>query len=122
MLAPHRVAKALEIALVQVFGLQALQSFVRDLANNEDSNGIVSGLIEMGKCLRMRIVAEGVETREQLRILTQHGCLEGHGYYFSHPVPAEEFGDLLERDAAGTHLFDQISAQEMLLSRELVAA
>jgi EAL domain-containing protein (putative c-di-GMP-specific phosphodiesterase class I) len=98
------------------------QSFVRDLTSNEDSNGIVTGLIGMGKCLRMRVVAEGVETRKQLEILTQHGCLEGQGYYFSRPVPAEEFGGLLERDAAGTHLFDQISSEEILLSRVLVAA
>ena len=98
------------------------QSFVRDLTSNEDSNGIVTGLIGMGKCLRMRVVAEGVETRGQLKILTQHGCLEGQGDYFSRPVPAEEFGGLLERDAAGTHLFNQISSQEILLSRGLVAA
>ncbi len=98
------------------------QSFVRDLTSNEDSMGIVTGLIGMGKCLRMRVVAEGVETRGQLEILTQRGCLEGQGDYFSRPVPAEEFGGLLERDAAGTHLFNQISSQEMLLIRGLVAA
>lgn len=98
------------------------QSFVRDLTSDENCTGIVTGLIGMGKCLRMRVVAEGVETREQLEILTQHGCPEGQGYYFSRPVPAEEFGGLLERDAAGTHLFEQISSEEILQSRALVAA
>ncbi len=97
-------------------------SFVRDLKGNGDSTGIVIGLIGMGRCLRMRVVAEGVETMEQLEILTQHGCPEGQGYFFSRPVPAEEFGRLLERDAAGTHLFDQISLEEILLSRRLDAA
>jgi len=63
-----------------------------------------------------------VETRGQLAILARHGCLEGQGYYFSRPVPAEEFGKLLQRDAAGAYLFDGISPQEMLLSRGLVAA
>jgi diguanylate cyclase (GGDEF)-like protein/PAS domain S-box-containing protein len=98
------------------------QSFVRDLTGNGDSTGIVMGLIGMGRCLRMRVVAEGVETLEQLEILAQHGCPEGQGYYFSRPVPAEEFGRVLESDAAGTHLYDHISLEEMLLGRELVAA
>jgi EAL domain-containing protein (putative c-di-GMP-specific phosphodiesterase class I) len=98
------------------------QSFVGDLTSNRDSNGIVAGLIGMGRCLRMRVVAEGVETRGQLTILAQHGCLEGQGYYFSRAVPAEEFGNLLQRDALGTHLFEGISSQEMLLGRGLVAA
>jgi len=45
----------------------------------------------------MRVVAEGVETREQLAMLQEYGCPQGQGYYFSRPVPAAEFGDLLER-------------------------
>jgi EAL domain-containing protein (putative c-di-GMP-specific phosphodiesterase class I) len=98
------------------------QSFVGDLTSNRDSNGIVAGLIGMGRCLSMRVVAEGVETRRQLAILAQHGCLEGQGFYFSRPVPAEEFARLLQRDAAGAHLFDGISPQEMALTRGLVAA
>lgn len=98
------------------------QSFVRDLTRNGDTAGIVTGLIGMGKCLRMRVVAEGVETREQLEILTQNGCPEGQGYYFSRAVPAEEFGGLLALDATGTHLFDQLSVEEILLNRGSVAA
>ena len=46
----------------------------------------------------MRVVAEGVETREQLEILQQHGCPEGQGYYFCRPVPAEEFGEFLAHE------------------------
>jgi diguanylate cyclase (GGDEF)-like protein/PAS domain S-box-containing protein len=98
------------------------QSFVGDLKSNADSNGIVAGLIGMGKCLRMRVVAEGVETRGQLAILAQHGCLEGQGYYFSRPVPADEFSGLLARDAAGAHLFDHVSSQERLPGRGQAAA
>jgi diguanylate cyclase len=89
-------------------------SFVRDLTRNNGGVGIVIGLIGMGNCLNMRVVAEGVETREQLEILAKHGCSEGQGYYFSRPVPAEEFGRMLERDAAGTHLPDQIAFEELL--------
>ena len=76
------------------------QSFVRDLTTDEDGAGIVTALIGMGKSLRMRVVAEGVETREQLKILQKHACPQGQGYYFCRPVPAEEFGRLLERDTA----------------------
>jgi diguanylate cyclase (GGDEF)-like protein/PAS domain S-box-containing protein len=85
------------------------QSFVRDMTRNAKGIGIVIGLIGMGNCLHMRVLAEGVETREQLEILAHHGCPQGQGYYFSRPVPAEEFRRLLERDAGGTHLPDQIA-------------
>jgi diguanylate cyclase (GGDEF)-like protein/PAS domain S-box-containing protein len=74
------------------------QSFVRNLTTDEDGTGFVAALIAMGKSLHKRVVAEGVETREQLEILQQHGCPEGQGYYFCRPVPAEEFGELLEHD------------------------
>jgi diguanylate cyclase (GGDEF)-like protein/PAS domain S-box-containing protein len=76
------------------------QSFVRDLAVDEDDAGIVTAVIGMGKSLHMRVVAEGVETRKQLEILQQHGCPQGQGYYFCRPVPAEQFRRLLEHDTA----------------------
>jgi diguanylate cyclase (GGDEF)-like protein/PAS domain S-box-containing protein len=71
------------------------QSFVRDLATDQDETGIVSTMIGMGKSLHMRVVAEGVETREQLKILKKHGCPQAQGYYFSRPVPGEDFAQLL---------------------------
>ena len=76
------------------------QSFVRDLTTDEDDAGIVTAVIGLGKSLHMRVVAEGVETREQLEILQEHGCPQGQGYYFSRPVPAVEFGQLLRRGVA----------------------
>ena len=76
------------------------QSFVRDLAVDEDDAGIVTAVIGMGKSLHMRVVAEGVETREQLEILQEHGCPQGQGYYFCRPVRAEQFRQLLENDTA----------------------
>jgi diguanylate cyclase (GGDEF)-like protein/PAS domain S-box-containing protein len=76
------------------------QSFVRDLAVDEDDAGIVTAVIGMGKSLNKRVVAEGVETREQLEILQQHGCPQGQGYYFCRPVPAEQFRQLLENETA----------------------
>jgi EAL domain-containing protein (putative c-di-GMP-specific phosphodiesterase class I) len=71
------------------------QSFVRDLTTDADDASIVKAVINMGKSLHMGVVAEGVETREQLAFLREQGCPEGQGYYFSRPVLAEEFPQLL---------------------------
>jgi diguanylate cyclase (GGDEF)-like protein/PAS domain S-box-containing protein len=76
------------------------QSFVRDLVMHESDASIVTAMIWMGKSLHIRVVAEGVETREQLEILQEHGCPQGQGNYFCPPMPAEEFRQLLERQTA----------------------
>ena len=64
------------------------QSFVRDITTDNDAASIVSAIISMGDSLHLRVVAEGVETREQLVFLQEHGCHEGQGFYFSPPVIA----------------------------------
>jgi len=76
------------------------QSFVRDI--NADSNGstIVEAVISMGKSLKQRVIAEGIETAEQLAFLLAHRCDEGQGYYFSPPVIAAQFGQLLDSSLA----------------------
>ena len=71
------------------------RSFVRDLTTDADDASIVSAVIGMGKRLHMQVVAEGVETPEQLVFLTEQSCPEGQGYYFSRPMVAEEFAKLL---------------------------
>jgi EAL domain-containing protein (putative c-di-GMP-specific phosphodiesterase class I) len=71
------------------------QSFVRDIVTDEDDATIVSAVIGMGKSLHMRVIAEGVETREQLEFLQKHGCPFGQGYLFSPPLGAWEFAQLL---------------------------
>jgi EAL domain-containing protein (putative c-di-GMP-specific phosphodiesterase class I) len=53
-------------------------------------------MIHLGRSLRQRVIAEGVETRAQLKFLERHGCAEGQGYYFSPPVVAEEVRRLFE--------------------------
>lgn len=82
------------------------QSFVRDLTTDADDASIVTGLINMGRNLRMRVVAEGVETREQLAFLQEHNCPEGQGHYFGGAMDAEEFTRLLERSAADRGVLD----------------
>jgi diguanylate cyclase (GGDEF)-like protein/PAS domain S-box-containing protein len=78
------------------------QSFVRDMTTDADDASIVSAVISMGKSLHMRVVAEGVETREQLAFLQEQSCPEGQGYYFGRPVSAGEFTQLLGRSVVGT--------------------
>jgi diguanylate cyclase (GGDEF)-like protein/PAS domain S-box-containing protein len=76
------------------------RSFVNDLTTDADDASIVSAVVSMGKSLHMRVVAEGVETHEQLEILQEQGCPQGQGYYFSQPAAAETFAQMLMRDAA----------------------
>ena len=73
------------------------QSFVRDIAINGDDATIVSTIIAMGKSLNLRVVAEGVETNDQLCFLQKEHCIEGQGFLFSHPLLAEDFARLLVR-------------------------
>lgn len=75
--------------------LKVDRSFVRDLTTDADDASIVSAVINMGKSLHMGVVAEGVETRDQLMFLQEHTCPEAQGYYFSHPLIATSFAELL---------------------------
>jgi diguanylate cyclase (GGDEF)-like protein/PAS domain S-box-containing protein len=80
------------------------QSFVHDISSSEDDAIVVSAVITMGKSLRHTVIAEGVETLEQLAFLRAHGCEEGQGYYFSRPVGALQFAKLLETGIAAAVL------------------
>ena len=71
------------------------QSFVNDIATNQDDATIVSAVIAMGRNLNQQVIAEGVETGEQFSLLQSQHCDEGQGFHFSPPLPAEEFGLLL---------------------------
>ena len=68
-----------------------------DIAGNVTYLNIVGAVISMGSHLRMRVVAEGVETREQFVFLQDHDCPFGQGYYFGRPVTARECTQLLRR-------------------------
>jgi len=74
-----------------VHTLKIDQSFMRDLTIDGDGAGIVTAVIAMSKSLGLKVVAEGVETEEQLACLTKLNCDEYQGYYFSRPLPADEF-------------------------------
>lgn len=71
------------------------QSFVQRISAKSDDGIIASAVIGMGASLRQWVIAEGVETQEQLTFLNMHKCNEGQGFLFSAPVPAAEFGRLI---------------------------
>jgi diguanylate cyclase (GGDEF)-like protein/PAS domain S-box-containing protein len=71
------------------------RSFVRTVTTNPDDAGIVRAVISMGKNLHMRVVAEGIETREQLAFLRGHECPFGQGYLFSQPLTGRACTQLL---------------------------
>lgn len=72
------------------------QSFIRDLTTDSVSNGIVSAIILMVRTLKLKVVAEGVETREQLEELRKYHCEGIQGFLFSQPLSAEKVTDLLQ--------------------------
>jgi len=80
--------------------LKVDRSFVRQLADNAEDQAITRAIISMGQTLSLSVVAEGVETPEQHGFLRQHACDAMQGYYFTKPVMAEQFAQLLKRHVA----------------------
>jgi len=87
------VLKSLPIDILKID-----QSFVRDLGKTASDTAIVAAVVSMARALALRVVAEGVETREQLALLKSLGCDEYQGYYHSKPLPA----DFVERQMSQT--------------------
>jgi predicted signal transduction protein with EAL and GGDEF domain len=91
------------LSYLRKFPIDALkidQSFVSQITTVPDETIIVKAVIGMGRSLKLRVVAEGVETQEQLTFLQAHKCDEAQGYYFSRPVLPEQFAKLLETGIA----------------------
>jgi diguanylate cyclase (GGDEF)-like protein/PAS domain S-box-containing protein len=87
------------LSYLRRFPIDALkidQSFVRQITAAPNDTTIVTAVISMGRSLKLRVVAEGVETQEELAFLQAHQCDEAQGYYFSRPVQPEEFAKLLK--------------------------
>lgn len=78
-------------------GLKIDQSFVRDLVPSSDNGIIIKAVIGMGHNLRLKIVAEGVETQAQCDFLRDLDCDVGQGFFFSPALPADQFASLIER-------------------------
>jgi EAL domain-containing protein (putative c-di-GMP-specific phosphodiesterase class I) len=76
--------------------LKLHHSFVQEITVDPRDAAIVSAMINIGKNLKQRIIAEGVETSAQLEFLRYQGCEEGQGFYFSRPVAAERVANLFK--------------------------
>lgn len=93
------------LSYLRRFPLDALKvdrAFVRDLSTNADDMAITLAIISMAHSLKLKVVAEGVETTDQLDLLADAGCDEIQGFYFSKPVPAQEIERML-RDGVAMH-------------------
>ncbi|MGY4687327.1 sensor domain-containing protein [Petrotoga sp. DB-2] len=74
------------------------KSFIDNILHDETSQRLVSSIISMSKSLGFEVIAEGVENKEQLLFLQKEGCYEVQGYYFSKPLPFEQFKLFLKRE------------------------
>ena len=89
------------LAHLKRFPLDTLKidkSFVDDIPENQDDKEIAATIIAMGHTLRLRVLAEGVETKEQLEFLKSCGCDLYQGFFKSKPIPAEEFVKFLSKE------------------------
>jgi diguanylate cyclase (GGDEF)-like protein len=73
------------------------QSFTHNLLQDSNAEKLTQAIVAMGNALKMSVVAEGVESRDQVNWLLAHGCHIGQGYYFSPPVPFEDVQQVIER-------------------------
>jgi EAL domain-containing protein (putative c-di-GMP-specific phosphodiesterase class I) len=74
------------------------QSFIRDITCDIGDEKIVRAIISLAQALNLTVIAEGVETQEQLSFLRSHQCDEMQGYWYSKPLPAADMAKLLKRD------------------------
>jgi len=81
--------------------LKVDRSFVRDIPGNAEDEAIIETIISLGKTLGVTVVAEGVETEEQLVFLREHACDEMQGFYFSKPCHPDTFAALLASAPGG---------------------
>jgi diguanylate cyclase (GGDEF)-like protein/PAS domain S-box-containing protein len=93
------------LSYLQQFPIDVLkidQSFVRQISGDPNDTAIVRAIIDMGKNLKQRVIAEGIETQDQLAFLQARHCSEGQGYLFSRPLPAAQCAALLQTGIAQT--------------------
>jgi diguanylate cyclase (GGDEF)-like protein/PAS domain S-box-containing protein len=101
------------LSALQQFPISTLkidQSFVRDIPLDEDDCMIVSTIIKMGRGLNMEVVAEGVESEQQLEFLRRNNCHFAQGHLFGEPLNADAYLELLVQEAAGVNRFGALFA------------
>jgi EAL domain-containing protein (putative c-di-GMP-specific phosphodiesterase class I) len=88
------------LARIKHFPIDTLKvdrSFIRSIPKDTEYRAITEAIIAMGKTLGLNVVAEGVETVEQMNFLREHSCDEMQGFYFSKPIMPEQFANLLRK-------------------------
>ncbi len=90
------------LAYLKRFPIDVLKidrSFVRDIAVDDDDAAIVRTILAMAQALNLQVIAEGVESENQLKLLAALGCSEGQGYYYARPMPGEALEAFLHDNA-----------------------
>ena len=82
--------------------LKVDRSFIRNISENDEDMAIAKAIITMGKTLSLTVVAEGVETIEEMNFLKENSCDEMQGYYFSKPIVPDDFARLLREHSSST--------------------
>jgi EAL domain-containing protein (putative c-di-GMP-specific phosphodiesterase class I) len=101
------------LSALQQFPISTLkidQSFVRDLVIDRDNAAIVKTIIQMAHSMQLEVVAEGIESQEQLEFLRTHGCDIVQGHLFGDPMAADELLELLVADAEGSGRYQALFA------------
>jgi EAL domain-containing protein (putative c-di-GMP-specific phosphodiesterase class I) len=109
------------LSYLKRFPIDALkidQSFVQDITRGGSDGAIVSAVIAMGKALNIRVIAEGVETAEQLAFLQEHGCHEFQGYLFSRPMAANSLTEMIQNATPGQYTHRYARAIQVVPSSE----
>jgi EAL domain-containing protein (putative c-di-GMP-specific phosphodiesterase class I) len=83
------------VSILPISMLKIDRSFVQNCAKRKTDASILTAIVNMGHALGLKVLAEGVETEEQARILREQGCDEVQGFLYSRPVPAEELFAML---------------------------
>lgn len=78
------------------------KSFIRDIESNTTNSAIVEAIINLGRKLQIKVIAEGVENTSELMWLNNHGCTEIQGYIYSKPLPKEDFEKYLVQNSLNT--------------------
>ena len=84
------------------------RSFISQIDTSDSDESIVSAILALAHGLGLEVVAEGVETAEQLKVLARHGCEFAQGYYFSRPLPPDKCRALLVELAHRTSFTDTL--------------
>jgi diguanylate cyclase (GGDEF)-like protein/PAS domain S-box-containing protein len=104
------------LSYLRKFPIDALKidrSFVQQITITPDDTTIIAAIISMGRSMKLRVIAEGVETQKELQFLQAYQCDEAQGYFFSRPILPEQFAKLLETGIRTAGVFDQLTCSKV---------